>query len=50
MMLVHYPLVLPEGLGSVHHEVELAVLIGSTLRQASEDHVIALPISLICFA
>ncbi|HGY0162380.1 TPA: fumarylacetoacetate hydrolase family protein [Klebsiella pneumoniae] len=26
------PLVLPEGLGSVHHEVELAVLIGSTLR------------------
>ncbi len=33
------PLVLPEGLGSVHHEVELAVLIGSTLRQATEEHV-----------
>ncbi len=34
------PLVLPEGLGSVHHEVELAVLIGSTLRQATEEHVL----------
>ncbi|BDH45505.1 isomerase/hydrolase [Salmonella enterica subsp. enterica serovar Choleraesuis] len=33
------PLVLPEGLGSVHHEIELAVLIGSTLRQATEEHV-----------
>ena len=33
------PLVLPQGLGSVHHEVELAVLIGATLRQATEDHV-----------
>lgn len=33
------PLVLPQGLGSVHHEVELAILIGSTLRQATEDHV-----------
>ncbi|EGT4370441.1 fumarylacetoacetate hydrolase family protein [Cronobacter malonaticus] len=33
------PLVLPQGLGSVHHEVELAVLIGATLRQASEEHV-----------
>ncbi|UMX61992.1 fumarylacetoacetate hydrolase family protein [Klebsiella pneumoniae] len=30
----------PEGLGSVHHEVELAVLIGSTLRQATEEHVL----------
>ena len=33
------PLVLPQGMGSVHHEVELAVLIGATLRQASADHV-----------
>lgn len=33
------PLVLPQGLGSVHHEVELAVLIGGTLRQATEEHV-----------
>lgn len=33
------PLALPQGLGSVHHEVELAVLIGATLRQASEEHV-----------
>jgi 2-keto-4-pentenoate hydratase/2-oxohepta-3-ene-1,7-dioic acid hydratase in catechol pathway len=24
----------------VHHEVELAVLIGSTLRQATEEHVL----------
>lgn len=33
------PLVIPTGLGAVHHEVELAVLIGSTLRQATEEHV-----------
>lgn len=33
------PLVLPQEMGSVHHEVELAVLIGATLRQASADHV-----------
>lgn len=33
------PLALPQGLGEVHHEVELAVLIGSTLKQASEDAV-----------
>ena len=37
---IRQPLVLPEGLGSVHHEVELAVLIGGTLRQATEDHVL----------
>ncbi|MFI3037265.1 fumarylacetoacetate hydrolase family protein [Atlantibacter hermannii] len=36
---IRQPLVLPQGLGSVHHEVELAVLIGSTLRQATEEHV-----------
>lgn len=36
---IRQPLALPQGLGSVHHEVELAVLIGGTLRQASEDHV-----------
>lgn len=36
---IRQPLVLPQGLGSVHHEVELAVLIGATLRQATEDHV-----------
>ncbi|HFZ8993175.1 TPA: fumarylacetoacetate hydrolase family protein [Citrobacter freundii] len=33
------PLAIPADLGSVHHEVELAVLIGSTLRRATEDHV-----------
>lgn len=33
------PLALPQGLGSVHHEVELAVLIGATLKQATEEHV-----------
>lgn len=33
------PLVLPQGLGEVHHEVELAILIGATLKQATEDHV-----------
>jgi len=36
---IRQPLVLPQGLGSVHHEVELAILIGATLRQATEDHV-----------
>ena len=36
---IRQPLVLPQGLGSVHHEVELAVLIGATLRQATEEHV-----------
>ncbi len=30
---IRQPLVLPQGLGSVHHEVELAVLIGATLRR-----------------
>ncbi len=30
---IRQPLALPQGLGSVHHEVELAVLIGATLRQ-----------------
>ena len=36
---IRQPLALPQGLGSVHHEIELAVLIGGTLRQATEDHV-----------
>lgn len=36
---IRQPLVLPQGLGSVHHEVELAILIGGTLRQATEEHV-----------
>jgi len=33
------PLSVPDALGEVHHEVELAVLIGTTLKQASEAHV-----------
>ncbi|ATZ11753.1 fumarylacetoacetate hydrolase family protein [Erwinia amylovora] len=33
------PLSVPQGFGAVHHEIELAVLIGSTLKQASEQHV-----------
>ncbi len=33
------PLGIPSDFGSVHHEVELAVLIGATLRQATEEHV-----------
>lgn len=37
---IRQPLVLPQEFGSVHHEVELAILIGSTLRQATEEHVI----------
>lgn len=31
------PLVLPQGRGSVHHELEVAVLIGRPLTHASED-------------
>ncbi|AEX52017.1 fumarylacetoacetate hydrolase family protein [Rahnella aquatilis] len=33
------PIALPKDLGSVHHEVELAVLIGTPLKQATEDRV-----------
>lgn len=33
------PLVLPQGMGAVHHEVELAVLIGATLRNSTVEHV-----------
>ncbi|REF28360.1 2-keto-4-pentenoate hydratase/2-oxohepta-3-ene-1,7-dioic acid hydratase in catechol pathway [Xenorhabdus cabanillasii] len=33
------PISIPEKLGTVHHEVELAVLIGSTLKNASEERV-----------
>lgn len=36
---IRQPLVIPEGFGEVHHEVELAVLIGTTLKQASEEQV-----------
>ncbi|PHM45291.1 isomerase/hydrolase [Xenorhabdus mauleonii] len=33
------PVSIPQGLGSVHHEIELAVLIGSSLKNANEDRV-----------
>lgn len=33
------PVAIPKGFGEVHHEVELAVLIGTPLKQASEDYV-----------
>ncbi|WP_017346328.1 fumarylacetoacetate hydrolase family protein [Pantoea sp. A4] len=33
------PLQIPGEFGEVHHEVELAVLIGATLKHASEEHV-----------
>jgi len=36
---IRQPIALPKGLGSVHHEVELAVLIGTPLKQATEDRV-----------
>jgi len=36
---IHQPLSIPEDMGAVHHEIELAVLIGSTLKQATEEHV-----------
>ncbi|MGL4859355.1 MAG: fumarylacetoacetate hydrolase family protein [Enterobacteriaceae bacterium] len=36
---IRQPIIIPVGLGEVHHEVELAVLIGMPLRQASEQRV-----------
>ncbi len=36
---IRQPLAIPADMGAVHHEVELAVLIGATLRRATEDHV-----------
>ncbi|AXU94988.1 fumarylacetoacetate hydrolase family protein [Erwinia persicina] len=36
---IRQPLSIPKHLGAVHHEIELAVLIGSTLKQATEQHV-----------
>jgi len=36
---IRQPIALPTGLGSVHHEVELAVLIGTPLKQATPDRV-----------
>lgn len=36
---IRQPVAIPKGLGSVHHEVELAVLIGTPLKQANEDRV-----------
>ncbi len=33
------PLALPRGRGEVHHEVELALLVGAPLREASEEAV-----------
>ncbi|WP_127956734.1 fumarylacetoacetate hydrolase family protein [Serratia microhaemolytica] len=36
---IRQPVVLPKGLGAVHHEIELAVLIGQPLKQANEQQV-----------
>lgn len=36
---IRQPIALPTGLGSVHYEVELAVLIGTPLKQATQDRV-----------
>lgn len=36
---IQHPLVIPKGLGTVHHEIELAILIGETLKQANEQYV-----------
>lgn len=36
---INQPLMLPDGLGDVHHEVELAVLLGYPLRQAKEKDI-----------
>ncbi len=36
---INQPVVIPKEYGLVHHEVELAILIGTGLKQASEDRV-----------
>lgn len=36
---IRHPLAIPKELGSVYHEVELAVLIGTELKQANEERV-----------
>ncbi|MCR0997908.1 fumarylacetoacetate hydrolase family protein [Serratia rubidaea] len=36
---IRQPVAIPKDLGAVHHEVELAVLIGTPLKQANEDRV-----------
>ncbi|WP_428943207.1 fumarylacetoacetate hydrolase family protein [Pantoea sp. FN060301] len=36
---IRQPISIPKDLGAVHHEVELAVLIGATLKHSSEEHV-----------
>lgn len=36
---IRQPIVIPNGLGEVHHEIELAVLIGLPLKQADDDRV-----------
>nr|CBX73580.1 uncharacterized protein ycgM [Yersinia enterocolitica W22703] len=34
---IRQPVAIPKEFGAVHHEVELAVLIGTSLKQANED-------------
>jgi 2-keto-4-pentenoate hydratase/2-oxohepta-3-ene-1,7-dioic acid hydratase in catechol pathway len=36
---IRQPVAIPKEFGAVHHEVELAVLIGTPLKQANEDRV-----------
>ncbi|MDH2895522.1 fumarylacetoacetate hydrolase family protein (plasmid) [Rahnella variigena] len=36
---IRQPVAIPKDFGAVHHEVELAVLIGTPLKQATEDRV-----------
>ncbi|MBS9437231.1 fumarylacetoacetate hydrolase family protein [Photorhabdus noenieputensis] len=38
---IHQPIAIPKDFGAVHHEIELAVLIGTPLKQASEERVSA---------
>jgi 2-keto-4-pentenoate hydratase/2-oxohepta-3-ene-1,7-dioic acid hydratase in catechol pathway len=38
---LEHPLQLPTGLGAVHHEMEMAVLIGAPLRNAGDDEIAA---------
>ncbi|NMP26715.1 fumarylacetoacetate hydrolase family protein [Rahnella sp. SAP-1] len=37
---LHQPIAIPTEFGVVHHEIELAILIGSPLKQASEERVV----------
>lgn len=45
--MIRQPIAIPKEMGAVHHEIELAVLIGQPLKQANEDRLIVLLLVLV---